>query len=243
MDVPGLVDWFNQKRSPGMQKDRAVECFYRFHPRIAFLKTLKANARVLDVGAGEGSLQVFRGWLEPLREDLRMYAYSLEKGTHFNAYLGYELGNWDKGPPAFSGMQFDGIVAAHFIEHLGDATTFIDWAAQRLAPGGRVYIEWPSQHSLELPKKDELAERGIDVIISNFKDDNTHNRLPDRQAIVNRLEEAALLIDQQGVIKLPFFEEELLAHCATSGDDPVMKLAAFWSKTRWAQYVIASRAD
>lgn len=243
MDIESLVAWFRQDRSARLPRQRAIENFYLYLPRTAFLKTLKANARVLDVGAGDGSLELFRNWLEPPRPDLVMYAYSLEKGKRFDAYAGYELGNWEEGPPRFGGMAFDAIIACHFIEHLSDPRGFLDWAGNRLAPGGRVYIEWPSAESLRLPPRTELLAHGVDVVISNFHDDATHQQLPDRAELLAALAQAGWLIDQQGVVKLPYFEEELLARCDAPPVDPVAKLSAFWSKTRWAQYFIASKPD
>lgn len=243
MSIEALVAWFRQKRSSRLPRQRAIENFYLYLPRTAFLKTLRPNARVLDVGAGDGSLELFRNWLEPRRMDLKMYAYALEQGKRFDAYAGYELGNWEEGPPRFEGVQFDAIIACHFIEHVSDPLAFLDWAAGRLASGGRMYIEWPSPGSLRLPPRAELLAHGVDVIISNFRDDATHRQLPDREVLLTALERAGWSIDQQGVVKLPFFEEELLACCDEPPADPVAKLAAFWSKTRWAQYFIASRPD
>lgn len=243
MDIDALVAWFRRGRSARLPRQRAIENFYQYLPRTAFLKTLKADARVLDVGAGDGSLELFRNWLEPRRPDLKMYAYSLEKGRRFDAYAGYELGNWEAGPPRFDGVAFDAIIACHFIEHVGDPHAFLDWAGGRLQAGGRIYVEWPSPESLRLPLRTDLLERGVDVIISNFHDDSTHRQLPDRAELLARLERAGWLIDQQGLIKLPFFEEELLARCDETPADPVAKLSAFWSRTRWAQYFIASKPD
>ena len=243
MDIDALVAWFRRDRSARLPRQRAIENFYLYLPRAAFLKTLKMNARVLDVGAGDGSLELFRNWLEPHRPDLKMYAYSLEKGKRFGAYAGYELGNWEEGPPRFEGVAFDAIIACHFIEHVSDPHAFLDWAASRLQPGGRMYVEWPSPASLRLPPRTDLLARGVDVIISNFHDDSTHRQLPDRAELLARLERTGWLIDQQGVVKLPFFEEELLARCEEPPADPVAKLSAFWSKTRWAQYFIASKPD
>lgn len=243
MKIDALVTWFHQKRSAQLPRQKAIENFYGYLPRTAFLKTLRHDASVLDVGAGDGSLELFRNWLEPRRADLKMYAYSLEKGKRFDAYAGYELGNWEEGPPEFKGVQFDAIIACHFIEHVSDPRAFLDWAADRLAPGGRMYVEWPSPASLELPPRTELLAQGVDVIISNFHDDATHRRLPDRVELLTMLEQAGWLIDQQGVVKLPFFEEELLARCEEPPVDAVAKLSAFWSKTRWAQYFIASKPD
>ena len=243
VDIETLVAWFGQDRSARLPRQKAIEDFYRYLPRTAFLKTLKANARVLDVGAGDGSLELFRNWLEPSRPDLAMYAYSLERGNRFDAYAGYELGNWENGPPEFGGMAFDAIIACHFIEHVSDPHAFLDWAGGRLASGGRVYVEWPSPQSLRLPPRTALEARGVNVIISNFHDDSTHRQLPDRAELLSTLEQSGWLIDQQGVVKLPFFEEELLARCDAPPADPVAKLSAFWSKTRWAQYFIASKPD
>ena len=43
--------------------------------------------------------------------------------------------------------------AAQGIEHIDDAGTFVDWVADRLAVGGRAYVEWPSPASLDLPPR------------------------------------------------------------------------------------------
>lgn len=243
LDAESLAAWFHQARTPRLRRERAIECFYSCHPRVVFLKTLKSDANVLDVGAGNGSLEVFRNWLEPQRPDLRMYAYSLEKGERFDAYTGYELGNWENGPPAFRGVEFDAIIASHFIEHVSDPLAFLNWAAASLGPGGRIYVEWPSPNSLRLPSRKELLACGVDIIISNFHDDNTHRQMPDRAALLVALEGAGWLIDQQGTVKLPYFEEELLASCDEPPMDASAKLSAFWSKTRWTQYFVASRPD
>ncbi len=80
---------------------------------------------------------------------------------------------------------------------------FLDWAAGRLATGGRICEEWPSADSLWLPPRMDLLAHGGNVIISNFHDDATHRQLPDRTALLAKLEDAGWLIDQQGVVKLP----------------------------------------
>lgn len=243
LNTEALVAWFGQARAAHLRREKAVEGFYLSHPRVVFLKTLKADANVLDVGAGDGSLEVFRNWLEPPRPDLKMYAYSLEKGNRFDAYAGYELGNWEDGPPVFAGVTLDAIIACHFIEHVSNPLTFLDWAAGRLTPGGRIYVEWPSPDSLRLPSRKELLARGVDVIISNFHDDCTHRQLPDLTELLSSLKSTGWLIDQQGVVKSPYYEEELLASCDVPPADASAKLSAFWSKTRWAQFFIATKED
>jgi hypothetical protein len=50
-------------------------------PRVRFFKSTQPDARLLDLGAGDGGMEVFRQWLSPPREDIRMYAVSLEMGA------------------------------------------------------------------------------------------------------------------------------------------------------------------
>jgi 2-polyprenyl-3-methyl-5-hydroxy-6-metoxy-1,4-benzoquinol methylase len=46
---------------------------------------------------------------------------------------------------------FDVIIIAHVIEHLHNGLDVIRVLAEKLRPGGRIYIEWPGARSLSLP--------------------------------------------------------------------------------------------
>jgi len=220
----------------------AVAAFHAAHPRTVFLKTLRRHASVLDVGAGDGVLHVFKKWIHPPREDLRLYAYSMKEEPGFNSYDGFEIGVWPQGKPIFNDLKFDAIFSSHFIEHIDDPLGFIVWQVSRLAQGGRIYCEWPSSHTSELPTVKEFQKRDIPLVISNFKDDHTHNKeIPNRNAIVSKLEESGLVIDQSGFITNPFIEAEGLAHFRANRIDPFLLQSIFWSHTRWAQYVIATK--
>lgn len=121
-------------------------------------------------------------------------------------------------------MAFEAVIACHFIEHVSDPHAFLDLAGRRLAPGGRIYVEGPRAGALRFPPRTELLAREVDVIISNFHDDFTHRQLPDRAVLLATLARSGWLVDQQGVVKLPFFEEELLAGCDAPPADSVAKL-------------------
>lgn len=241
MTIDEIVAWFNAERKPALAKDDAIVLMNSLHPRAIFVKTLAHGACLLDAGAGDGGLEVFRHWPPPQRTDLRMYAYSLSKGARFDSYDGFELGRWEEGPPVFDGIRFDAVFCSHFIEHLGDAVPFLQWTAQRLAGGGRLYLEWPSPFAALLPKGKDLAKRGIELQISNFHDDSTHKAIHDRSRIVSALTGGGFFIEQQGYVSLPFIEEEILAHRARGLNDAYAIQTAFWSKTRWAQYLVAVR--
>lgn len=241
MTVDEIVAWFNAEREPALAKDDAILLMNALHPRAVFVKTLARGACLLDAGAGDGGLEVFRHWPSPKRTDLRMYAYSLSKGARFDSYDGFELGRWEDGPPAFDGVRFEAIFCSHFIEHLADAAPFLQWTAQRLVTGGRLYLEWPSPFAALLPTRAELAKRGVQLQITNFHDDATHKAIHDRSRVVTVLVGAGYFIEQQAYVSLPFVEDEILAHRAKGLQDAYAIQTAYWSKTRWAQYLVAVR--
>jgi SAM-dependent methyltransferase len=239
-DIDDIAAWFKRPRTSGLNKDRVMELYFTFHPRTAFLKTLPTGAAVVDIGAGDGSLTVFRKWPEPERRDLKLYAYSIEKGRHFDDFDGFEISDWNASPPDFGGRKFDAIVCAHFIEHIADPMTFVAWAAGKLEKGGRIYLEWPSPNSLNLPSRTRLEAVGVPLIISRFDDDHTHRGLPDRDAMIESMLENGFRIEAQGLVRLPWLEDEMLAHFRDA-DDGFSRQAAFWSYTGWSQYLVVER--
>jgi SAM-dependent methyltransferase len=224
-----------------MPHEDLVEFLHLTHPRTIFVKSLRRAAVLLDMGAGNGSLQVLRGWLKPLRRDITMYAYAMEPGEGFKAYDRWEVGEWPKRKPDFGGENFDGIFASHFIEHIPGAPEFIGWAAERLKPQGRLYLEWPSPNSKTLPTLEEVRSWGIPIIISNYHDDATHRDLPERTLVVESIEESGMVVEQVGFISNPLVEEEALAQFKKGVKDEFLMQSAFWSHTRWAQFVVASK--
>lgn len=241
MTADEIEVWYKADRVPRMSSEDAVQFLHSMHPRTSFLKTLPHGSCLLDAGAGEGGFEVFRRWPPPPRLDIRMYAYSLVKGAKFDAYDGHETGRWESGPPSFADVRFDAVYCANFIEYLDDAVPFLAWTAERLAAGGRMYIEWPSPFAALLPKREELAKRGVMVGVSNFGDDAGKQRIHDRSRIVSALSSLDFFIEHQGYVSLPYAEEEVLAHVGKGLEDPYAIQLVYWSKTRWAQYLVAVR--
>ena len=240
MDARQIRDWFLAPRKALLPARRVMELYFTFHPRTAFLKNLPYGREVVDIGAGDGSLSVFLSWPAPERNDLELHAYSIEKGASFDKFRSYELSDWNLAPPEFNGRTFDAIVCAHFIEHIADPVSFVEWAARKLNPGGRVYLEWPSPASLALPSRTELDALGVPVMISNFHDDATHRDLPDGDAIQAACVARGFTIEARGVVRLPWLEDEMLAHFRDDADG-FPRQAAFWSRTGWSQYLVLQR--
>jgi SAM-dependent methyltransferase len=206
-----------------------------------FVKALPLAARVLDMGAGEGSLPNVARWLEPVRNDLEFYAVSLEVGKYFDRYAGVELVNFDSTPPSFPGVAFDAVFASHFIEHIADPEAFFAWARSRLNPGGLLYVECPAVGARTAPTLADLKAAGVSVIVGNFLDDRTHKaefRFDEPTVLVDAVKRAGFDVLEHGVFHLPMIEEALLYYGHKRGD-PYLTTMGLWSKTQWAHHVIA----
>jgi SAM-dependent methyltransferase len=229
-------------REPLLTFDDAVRCLHAFGPRCRFIKTLPAGAMLLDVGAGDGSSQVFRHWPEPPRNDLRMFAWAKVEGSSFDLYEGSEVGIWPASPPAFDGRRFDAIMAANFIEHIDDPIAFVRWAIARLTQRGRLYLEWPRPEAKFLPTATELAALGLPIMAGNYFDDATHRpAVPDFGAVSAAIAGFGLALRESGIVGVPFVDQELAIH-ATRGHDTVSLTMAYWSMTGWCQYLVAEHA-
>ena len=54
MDVEKIVAWYRAPRKASIPASKALELYFQFHPRTAFLKTLPARAVVADIGVSLG---------------------------------------------------------------------------------------------------------------------------------------------------------------------------------------------
>jgi 2-polyprenyl-3-methyl-5-hydroxy-6-metoxy-1,4-benzoquinol methylase len=174
MDIDRIREWTRSAKRTALSDAAALEAWHILGAQCRFVKSLPPEAAVLDVGAGDGSLQVYRSWPPPPRPDLTMFAFAIDQGIMFDRYDRYELGTWPDARPDFGGRRFDAIFAANFIEHIDQPTEFIRWAANRLTTRGRVYLEWPRPEALTLPTAGELHAIGLDVMTGNYFDDATH---------------------------------------------------------------------
>ena len=151
-----------------------------------FIESCPPNARVLDVGCGNNSPVLFKA----LRPDI--YYVGLDVGDHNQSadpnqvadeYIVVEAERFDE---AIAGHgQFDAIVSAHNLEHCNNPGKVLSNMAQALAPGGRVYLSFPSEASLGFPSRDGCL---------NFHDDPTHNIVPKFDQVCAALRQEGLTI-------------------------------------------------
>jgi SAM-dependent methyltransferase len=234
--------WLLEESSgPSLSLEQVDLAFNMVTPRSIFLKNLTVGASVLDLGAGDGTLSIYKEWPLYTRADLRMYALSLEFGKYFDKYDGYELKNFeDANVSILSDVAISAIVCAHFIEHMKQPESTITLLSDRMRPGGRLYLEWPHEVSKRMPPRLSLLEKGINISTTRFDDDGTHVEAWDMGRIVSLLENNGFKLEVMGRVYFPFLAKELRDH-GRQLSDPARLTLGFWSLMGWAQYLVARK--
>lgn len=139
------------------------------HGLVAFLQTLPAGARLLDVGCGNDS--PFR--VKRVRPDLHYTGLDIGdyNQTRPNLADRYRLTTPERFAAEIAAMPgaFDAVVSSHNLEHCDDRDATLDAMIAALAPGGRLYLAFPCEASVRFP-----ARRGT----LNYFDDATHRGAP-----------------------------------------------------------------
>jgi SAM-dependent methyltransferase len=211
-----------------------------FLPRTVFLKSLPTASTILDVGAGDGGMAIFKQWPLVQRPDLRLFALSLEIGERFDLYEAFEIKNFEDDPNIFGDQQFDAVVCAHFIEHMSTPRGAIEFFARKLRSGGRLYLEWPHPLAKRIPSRSAIVERGSDIGTTNFFDDDTHVDAWPAEQLIKLLEENGFAIESGGRVYLPWIAEQMRNHALADKDKTRLTLA-FWAAFGWAQYLVLNR--
>lgn len=132
---------------------------------------------LLDVGCANGSVGIVKHWLPQCRYftiDITDAHLSPDDRKQIEAFYQVDLESNDLS--ALKDQKFDAIVVAHVIEHLSNSLDVLKSLAQRLEPGGCIYVEFPSVRSLNLPNARHTL---------NFSDDPTHIRVYDVREVAN----------------------------------------------------------
>jgi hypothetical protein len=233
-----LFRWL-EAPSPQMLDEGVCHTSYlMMKPGIAFVKNLPLNSLILEIGCGEGSLRGFRDWLGFERKDLRFYGASLAHGSHTREYEYFFVGDIEKDKPTFEGEKPNCAVLLHFIEHLRDPGTFLEWFSNVMPQGSKVYIEWPGSHTTKLPRAQSLRERGYEVTTINFHDDSTHvNPFTIRQ-MMSMLGRVGFDVYGAGHVDMPFIADALKHHGIRTKNAYLLTVAIHL-KTLFNSFVLA----
>jgi Glycosyltransferase 61/Methyltransferase domain len=238
-DIERFVAWLKSaKRRMAVSDDDLLEMVWQVHPRFRFFKSLPWGANLLDLGAGDGGLVHWKGWLQPQRPDLNLYGVDLLAGAHKDLYAGWESINLDREQPSFPEVKLDAVLANRLIEYLAAPEMIVEWLGTRAPLGARVYLEWGSPSSLDLPTREQLRKFDIHVVASNFMDDWEHKKSPDVSTLCNWLNNGGFTVMASGAIDLGILGEELFARAV----DSFTRSMGYWSMTHSSLYAVAVKS-
>lgn len=144
------------------------------------VRSLPAKSRVLDVGCGNHSPTRYKTvnpgilyfGLDIAEYELNAQDYALAEEIRFVGAKAF-----DQGISQFE-QQFDLIISSHNIEHVDEPVRVTAAMAASLSPGGKLWLSFPSLHSVNLPSRGGCL---------NFYDDKTHKKPVDELDLINQL--------------------------------------------------------
>lgn len=239
MDMCDLLVWLESQCHCELRKEEILDNYLLMHPRVIFLKNLEYGTPLLDLGAGDGRLIDFRNWLGFTRKDLIVEGVSLEESEKASEYDAFHICNLDLEKPNLR-IRPRAVIAAQIIEHLHDPAQLVAWIGALLEEGGRLYLDWPSPHTIGLPRLTDLKCCGYDVSTINFFDDASHIQTFSIDDIVAMCAKVGLRVESQGILRMPYLAQGLKReglNQANSIDERVFLLtAAVWLHTGFASY-------
>lgn len=232
--------WCRQSCASNLPLEELDHYFNISSTRCTFLKSMPEHGALVDMGAGNGALSVYKVWPPPRRQDLDLYGVSLDPVERASDYTAISISNFEENPSPFGDMLFDGVVASHFVEHLSDPDRLIGWIARSLKPGGRAYIEWPHQVSMRMPTRSFFQERGIPLFTTRFDDDRTHIDAWDVTRIATAAGRVGLRTETVGRVHSSFMGAQL-RDAARQEHDNIRGTFAVWYTAGWAQYIVLTK--
>ena len=207
-------------------------------PKLKRFRRLRTRViSLLDIGCGNHSPTVTKHWFPYASYhgiDCVEYNNAAEDVTAIDYF--YRLNLQTDSLDEIPNDHFDVIIMAHFIEHVTNGEDLIRDLGRKLKPGGQLYIECPSERSLELPS-------GVDSL--NFGDDPSHVRLYSLAILQKACEGAGLRVLKAairkdvmwmlvGLLLLPKQVASLMRHRKLYGP-------GLWDFLGFAHYVLAER--
>jgi SAM-dependent methyltransferase len=221
--------------------DELIQLYWQNHPRFCFVKMTPTRCRLFDVGANAGGLSYWKAYGKPLRQDIRLYGVDLARAEFADRYEEFFVLNLDSDRIPVSESFVDAVLMSHVIEHLRKPQETLDELCRVLAPGGRLYLEWPAPWTEALPSKTAFIAAGLKVSTLRFEDDLTHIEAFEAKKLLSMVEVAGFTPITSGVVSMPFLEDQLFSTGVVCDSEELITYG-IWLKTRWAQFIIAEKA-
>jgi SAM-dependent methyltransferase len=148
-----------------------LKTLLRPHGKVAFLARLSSGAAVLDVGCGSNSPARAKNQRPDIIYtglDVGDYNHTTPPGLHADRYIVVPPDGFAAEIEALN-SQFDAVISSHNLEHCQEPERVLAAIAAALKPGGRLYLSFPAEESVNFPRREGTL---------NFHDDPTHDHLP-----------------------------------------------------------------
>ena len=150
--------------------------------KMNFISELPFRARVLDVGCGNHSPLLTKKRRPDIYyvgldiSDCRQSGDSIVKADR------YLLTGSEQLAAAIEALStdFDAVISAHNLEHCIAPLAVLQAMLDRLLKGGRLYLSFPCEQSLNFPSRQGCL---------NFFDDPTHNKPPEYERVLQVIRE------------------------------------------------------
>ncbi|HVN47695.1 MAG TPA: methyltransferase domain-containing protein [Bacteroidota bacterium] len=191
---------------------------------------------VLDVGCGNHSPSLTKRYFPAWNySGLDREEYIIDAGDKKAMTKYYALDLSTDELASIPEHYYDVVIMAHVLEHLRNGLVVIRLLTQKIKPGGKFYIEFPSERSLTLPSVYGTL---------NFCDDRTHVRVYGIAEIANVLLENNFKILRAGtrrdkimILLLPLkLLLKFILRKKIRGSD-------LWDVTGFASYVYAEKCE
>lgn len=139
------------------------------------------KARILDVGCGNGSprrIKIVVPDCYYVGVDIVDYNNTDTTLTYADEYLLFEPECFTEGIEGLDN-EFDAVLSSHNIEHCNHPEETLTAMCDRLKKGGRLYLAFPSEASVDFPSRKGTL---------NFYDDPTHKWLPKYDKVLQQLQ-------------------------------------------------------
>ena len=194
----------------------------------------KKDPAILDVGAGSHSATITKQWLPDCHYtgiDIANYQNDEADYKAMNEFFEMDLTKleFDRIPE----NNYDVIVMSHVIEHLHNGDQVIAGLISKLKRGGIIYIEFPSERSVNFPSKPETL---------NFYDDPTHCRIYTVKEVSALLVKKQLNILSAGIrrqlINILLMPLKIVVQTLTKG---YVRGGVYWDYYGFAEYAVAQK--
>lgn len=192
--------------------------------------------RLLDVGCGNHSPSLTRRWFPQVEYhgvDNAVYNNDETDLAAMSRFFQIDLAAESERLDEIPDRAYDVVLFTHVIEHLHNGSEVLGRLADKVKPGGRLYVETPSERSLRLPSMPGTL---------NFRDDPTHVRVYPLAELRGVLEAHGLEVIAAGTRRdwprLLLLPVKAGADLARFGR---VQGSAFWDLLGFANYVYAGR--